>query len=518
MSHLAQHPDSAPGDPHRALVEAVRTGGPSALAAVLGDQGFVLRELALRPRELFTPGTERGTAFTGVVGMIHELRSALDAVEARAVVALADSLTLRKQAEANARVAQEAAEAPPMAALRREAAHEAAREVSMLVGRSPASAAHSLASQRRLVADMPEMLTALATAQVTSTAAHRTARSFAPLPPEHRSLADRLLGERLPDLEGAGSETWDAATAAAIAGADPHGQKRRHQRARQERHVTVRRAEHGMATVSARISALDGARIRKRLSLEAERLRAAGDRRGHQAIQADSFVDTLLGQEDGMVATTLDIGVMITERALIHPGGGDLARIEGYGTASAEVLREELRGPLGAALTADAEDVMGPDGPALHAVMRRLYTHPRTGELVAVESRARAFPAALARFIRWRDQTCRAPYCDASIRQIDHILAHAAGGDTCLDNGQGLCAHCNGKEQQTRTVQRVVEPGTDGHVVEWISRAGTRRRTRPSSLTSPVRRSRRRPTSRPHSSRPAHPPPAPPPPAPETPA
>ncbi|MDN5900930.1 MAG: HNH endonuclease [Brachybacterium sp.] len=512
MSRIAQHVDPAPGDPHQALVDAVHAGGAPVLAAALGDQGFVLRELALRPGGLFTAGDMLGATFTNVVGMIHELRSAVDALEARAVVALAESLTLQKQAEARARTAQEADQAPPTTKLLREATNEATREVSMLIGKSPASAAHSVASQRRLVADMPEMLVALASAQVTSTSAHNTSRAAAPLSPAQRHEMDRLLGERLPDLDGAGTETWGDATAAAIAAVDPAGQERRHQRAKQERHVTVRRAEHGMATVSARVSALDGAKIRKRLSLEAERLRAAGDRRGHQAIQADSFVDTLLGQVDAMVPTTLDIGIIITDRALFHPGAGDLAQIEGYGNAPAEVLREELRGPLGTALTKGTDDAMGPDGPALRAVMRRLYTHPLTGELVAVESRARAFPAALAKFIRWRDLVCRAPYCDAPIRQTDHIRPHASGGATCVDNGQGLCAFCNAKEQQARSVHRVGDTAVDGHVVEWISRAGTRRTTRPRALTTsegsprsehaarsprrrPARRKRRRPPS-----------------------
>ena len=491
MTSIVQGIGEGPGDPHQALVDAVHAGGSSELASVLGDQAFVLREVTLMPRKLFTPGVAESVAFTEVVGRIHELRSALDALEARAVVALTDSLTLQKQAEVRARAAQEPDEAAPTKKLLREAAREAAREVSMKIGKSPASAAHSLASQRRLVADMPEMLTALAGAQITSTVAHGTARSFAPLSRTQRAEADHLLGRRLPDLEGAGSEAWDDAAAAAIAQADPHGQRRRHQRAMQERHVTVRRAEHGMATVSARVSGLDGAKIRKRLSLEAERLRATGDRRGHQAIQADSFVDTLLGQEEGMEPVTLDIGIMITERALIHPAAGDLAQIEGYGTAPAEVLREELRGPLGLALTKETEEALGPDGPALRAVMRRLYTHPRTGELVAVESRARAFPAALAKFIRWRDRICRGPYCNASIRQSDHVCPHASGGATSLDNGQGLCALCNDKEQQTRSVHRTGDTAVDGHAVEWVSRTGTRRVSRPPALTTPEPRPER---------------------------
>lgn len=484
MSSPAQSAAPAAGDPHQQLVDAVHEGGPRALAAVLGDQAFVLRSLATRPKKLFTPSDSGAGPFTEVLARIHEQRSAMDALEARTVDALAASLTRQKQAEARARTAQEPDQAPPLKKLLREAAREAAREVSMIMGRSPAAAAHSLASQRRLVADMPEMFTALATAQVTSDVAHATSRSFAPLSPQQRAEADSELGRRLPELDAAGGEQWDAARTAVIAEADPHGQKRRHLHAARGRHVTVRRTEHGMATVSARLSALDAAKVRKRLSLEAERLRAAGDRRGHQAIQADVLVDTLLGREDGMDPTTLDIGVMITERSLIHPTAGDLAQIEGYGTAPAEVLREELRGTLGVALTAQAEKAMGEDVPALRAVLRRLYTHPRTGELVAVESVARAFPAALARFLRWRDLVCRGPYCDAAIRQSDHIHPHAEGGATSLENGQGLCALCNDKEQQVASVERIGDYAVVGHAVEWTSRAGFRRTTRPPALTA----------------------------------
>lgn len=481
MMYLAQEFDSTAGDPHQQVVDAVREGGPRTLAAQLGDQAFLLTALATEPGSLFSPTDTASAAYTEVMARLFEARSALDALEARTVVALADSLTLEKKAEAMAHAAQEAEHALPSKKLLREASRAAARDVSMITRRSPASAAHSLASQRRLVEDMCEMYTALATGKVTSDVAHSAARSFAPLSSGQRADADRILGERIPHLDAAGKEDWDAEVATAIEKSDPFGQNRRHQHAKQERHVTVRRAAHGMATVSARVTALDAAKIRKRLRIEAERLRAGGDRRGHQAIQADSFVNTLLGAEHGMEPVTLDIGVMITDRTLISPGAGDVAHIEGYGTAPAEVLRDELRDIFQAVLSPAADDAMGPDGPALRAVMRRLFTHPRTGELVAVESRAREFPAALARFLRWRDQRCRGPFCDAEIRHSDHIRPHAAGGRTSLDNGQGTCAYCNDKEQQARTVTR--DAGTDGHQVTWTSHTGTTRTTRPAALT-----------------------------------
>ncbi|WP_246821609.1 HNH endonuclease signature motif containing protein [Brachybacterium sp. HMSC06H03] len=486
MTLAVQDLDAAAGDPHQQLVDAVRAGGPGALAEELGDRAHVLSALTGFPQELFTAADPSAEAFRDVIGSLHALRSAIDALEIRAVVALADSLTLRRQAEARAHAAQESGEEPPPAQLLRAASREAAREVSMLTRRSPASASRSLAARRRLVADMPVMLSAFADSQVTTEDAYRTARSFAPLTPAQRREADRLLGERLPYLDGAGSEEWADARAAAISLADPDGEARRHQHAKRDRHVTVRRGEHGMATVTAHVTALDAALIRKRLSLEAERLRAAGDRRGHQAIQADTFVDTLIGRSESMEPVTLDIGVIITDHVLLDPGTGDLAQIEGYGTVPAETVRESLRGPLDA-LIGDAnsgDEALGPDGPALRAVLRRLYEHPRAEELVGVESRARAFPPALARFIRLRDRTCRGPHCSAPIRHIDHIRPHAAGGRTCLDNGQGACAYCNDKEQQLASVERVGDPAVDGHVVEWTTRLGTTRRTRSARLSA----------------------------------
>ncbi|NBQ44058.1 MAG: HNH endonuclease [Mycobacteriaceae bacterium] len=73
----------------------------------------------------------------------------------------------------------------------------------------------------------------------------------------------------------------------------------------------------------------------------------------------------------------------------------------------------------------------------------RLYRHPRSGALVAMESRSRLFPAGLARFIALRDGTCRTPYCDAPIRHTDHATPAARGGPTSAANGQGLCEACN---------------------------------------------------------------------------
>ncbi|SFT88704.1 HNH endonuclease, partial [Arthrobacter sp. ov118] len=94
--------------------------------------------------------------------------------------------------------------------------------------------------------------------------------------------------------------------------------------------------------------------------------------------------------------------------------------------------------------------------------IRRLYTHPRSGELIGMDSRARTFPGGLRRFIQTRDDTCRTPYCDAPIRHLDHIIAWHAGGPTTAANGAGLCEACNHTKETPGWTARTLpgpEPG-----------------------------------------------------------
>ena len=53
------------------------------------------------------------------------------------------------------------------------------------------------------------------------------------------------------------------------------------------------------------------------------------------------------------------------------------------------------------------------------------------------------FPDAVRSFLLARDQVCRTPWCGAPIRHADHITGYADGGQTSLDNAQGLCENCN---------------------------------------------------------------------------
>lgn len=101
--------------------------------------------------------------------------------------------------------------------------------------------------------------------------------------------------------------------------------------------------------------------------------------------------------------------------------------------------------------TVGTQDTQRQAGRAARVYLRRLYTNPQTGQLTARDSRRRLFPPHLRAVIISRDQYCRTPWCGAPVRHVDHRIRWADGGHTTLDNGQGLCAHCNLAREHERT-------------------------------------------------------------------
>lgn len=387
------------------------------------------------------------TETIAVLSRLQELSGAVAAVQARALIHLEDAVKedCRRREET------------PKQALK-----VARAETSAAMKQSTSCAGQSMSSCRRLVRSMPGMLTALAHGRIVPSSAHGVGRTMAPASPEQRSQVDQILAAHLPYLEDCGPQEWASEAEKVLHGLDPHGAAERHRMAKKDRSVTVRRGEHGMCTVTARLPGLDGARIRKGLSIAAEKARAHGDRRGHQQIMADLFADALIGRGEGIDPSTLEIGVVITDRSLLAPDHADAATIEGYGAVPYEHVREEMQEAMGAA----EED------PELAPALRRLYADEDDGQLVAVESTARSFPPALARFLQIAHQTCRAPHCDANIRQNDHIIPFAQGGITSLDNGNGLCAADNQKEEAGQSVRVVRDENGKRRTVEWTTRYG----------------------------------------------
>ena len=197
-----------------------------------------------------------------------------------------------------------------------------------------------------------------------------------------------------------------------------------------------------------------GVAIHAALTRHADTLRSAGDPRTRGQLMADALVERTTGTPGGI--TGIEIQLVMTDRTLFQ-GDSEPARLPGYGIvpaawardlltgsgprtgARASARRERRRTTTTRARTADTDT----DGTVFNVWLRRLYTAPGTGELTALDSRARLFPPGLRRLIQARDDTCRTPYCDAPIRHFDHIIPWHRGGPTTQANGAGLCEACN---------------------------------------------------------------------------
>jgi hypothetical protein len=151
------------------------------------------------------------------------------------------------------------------------------------------------------------------------------------------------------------------------------------------------------------------------------------DGRSRGQVMADTLFERVTGRSAAQ-AVPVAVNLVISDQSLMGVESS-AAVIAGYGSVPAAVAQR---------LICEAVTDSGAG-----ATLRRLYANPSSGALVALESRSRLFPKALADFIELRDQHCRTPYCDAPVRHRDHAKPHRNGGKTSAANGLGLCEGCN---------------------------------------------------------------------------
>ncbi len=199
-------------------------------------------------------------------------------------------------------------------------------------------------------------------------------------------------------------------------------------RARASRHVRFQVARDGMMSMTVLLPAAQGQLVRQTLSREAASVVAAGSGRSRAQVMADVVVERVTGRNPVESPVPVTVNLVLSDETLLT-GGEQPAQLDGYGPIPAVLARDLV-------LAAAADEKVG-------AALRRLYAQPGTSKLVAMESKARAFPKALATFIALRDQMCRTPYCNERIRHTDHVTPHTSSGPTSAHNGDGLCEHCN---------------------------------------------------------------------------
>lgn len=350
-----------------------------------------------------------------MIRALEELKAAAAAAQARIEVAF-DASQRSAQAAAGVRAAQQGrGVASQIGAARRESPHRGSR---------------ALGFARALVREMPHTLGLLSRGVLSEWRATVLVQETACLSVEDRAAVDEILCADPARIEGLGTRQLKAEAMRLAYRLDPASVVRRRARAEAERRVSIRPVPDAMTQVSGLVPMVQGVACHAALTRAADALIAAGDPRGRGQIMADLFVQRLTGQAsaDGV---PVSVALVMSDRSLLGTDD-EPARVPGQGPLPAWLARR---------VVAAAADVDG-------AWLRRLYADPRTGELVAMDSRARRFPEGLGRFVDVRDDgVCRTPWCDAPIRHRDHVVAFEAGGPTSAVNGQGLCQQCNHAKQ-----------------------------------------------------------------------
>lgn len=375
----------------------------------------------------------------------------LEAVKARAAAAQARATAALAQCRAAAEVAR------GVPARRR--GRGLASEVALARRDSPARGNQHLGFAKALVFEMPHTLAALEQGLVSEWRATVIVRESACLTVEDRRALDAEMCGDAARLVGWGDSRVAAEAKSIAYRLDPQAVVDRAARAPADRRVTLRPAPDAMTQLSALLPMAQGVAVYAALKREAD---GCGDGRSRGQVMADTLIERVTGVA-AEVACPVAVNVVLTDESLLG-GGADPARVAGYGPIPAAVARSLVRAAV--------------DDERSRATLRRLYRHPVSGALVAMESRSRSFPKGLAEFIRWRDDTCRTPYCDAPIRHTDHVMPHVRGGVTSAVNGQGLCEACNyAKEAEGWQVSASVDDHGQ-HTTDFVTPTGARHQSK----------------------------------------
>lgn len=389
-------------------------------------------------------------------------------------------------------------------------------EVAMALQLAPASARARLGDADRLDGALRPTRDLLAAGRIDESRARLVCTMLATLDDPTAAAVQQRVLPRAPE------QTWAQLRAAlrrAILALDTDGAVDRHRAAARKRRVDVFPDEDGMATLWARLSAVDAAscftwitRLARGLSPEpgtgvptahpgscptpgtcgnpgtcrtgtcttsdtcpaatctgSGTCAACRESRSLDARRADVLVALLTGRlrmvdpDGGPTTTARPVGadrplVQITVPITTLTGATDEpAELAGYGPIPAHVAREIAAHP--------------------DSTWRRLLTDPATGALLDLGRTTYRPPAGLARFVRARDGSCRHPTCShpAVGSELDHVIAWQHGGRTAEDNLAALCPrHHDLKEQPGWQV--ALHPD---RTLEWTTPTGHRYRSRP---------------------------------------
>ncbi|MCC3280583.1 HNH endonuclease [Arthrobacter sp. zg-Y40] len=328
-------------------------------------------------------------------------------------------------------------------------------QVALARRESPARGGRILGFAKALTQEMPCTLQALSEGRISEWRATLLVRETACLSVADRRLVDREIAGNPAGLDGLGDQRLIARIRKITYRIDQAALVRRAAKAEADRFVSCRPAPDTMTYLTGLLPVAQGVAVYAALCRAADSLRARGDARGRGQIMADTMVERITGQATA-VQVPVEVQLVMTDRTLLA-GDKEPAHLTGYGIVPAPWARDLVG--KGARRRAQKTGEPGESSPGFW--LRRLYTAPSSGELLAMDSKARFVPVSLARLITVRDQTCRTPWCDAPIRHQDHIRPHRDDGPTQAANIQGLCEACNqAKEAPGWKATVIGAPGT----------------------------------------------------------
>lgn len=273
-----------------------------------------------------------------------------------------------------------------------------------------------------------------------------------------QELIDREISGDSTRLHGVGLKELTARVRKAALAFDSTLEMNKASKVLNKRHVSVRMGADGAMIINGSLPVEQGVALKEALDKAAAKKRQPGDNRTAAQVRADILVERVTGQAHAG-ETPLLVNLVMTDRTLMQ-GDSEPAYISGYGTIPAGYARYLVAG----------DPNRNPKDSKAQVWIRRLFTAPSTGELVAMESSKRIFPKPLKRMIAVRDQYCRTPYCDAPIRHYDHVLQVALGGETTAVNSDGRCAWCNYTKETEGWAERVIDGPR--HTIEITTPSG----------------------------------------------
>jgi hypothetical protein len=342
-------------------------------------------------------------------------------------------------------------------------------EVGLARGESPYVGAALTHTATALCTVLPHTFAALAEGRVSEYHARIVAEQTNHLTDAHRRAIDAAIAHRLGKASTSQLRKLVQGHAYRL---EPEAAAQRAAQNQDRRGVSLDPAGDGKVYVTAELPTQQGLAVMdaltkltdKRLAAKAKAAKAKGetDDEAHAAgaapgegeslsrdqTMADLFVELLTGQTTAE-GVTAEVIVVMDDATLF--GNHDLpAWIPGHGPLPSRMVKAWLADPAAATF------------------LRRMYTRPTDGQLVALESRRRRFPKGIANMLLLRDDTCATPGCNSRIEDADHRQPWAAGGPTSWANATGLCKRCNQRKENrgwryTGTIDELTVITPTGH-------------------------------------------------------